>query len=412
MSSNLSWKPISQNQKPSGANSISSGIKVGKGLIILLHGVPGVGKTSTAETVAEYYNKPLLPITCGDLGLSPRDVEQNLESCFQMAQAWECVLLLDEADVFLTERKLEDVNRNALVSVFLRVLEYYEGVLFLTTNKVGTFDEAFKSRISMALYYAPLTEDQTVAIWKSQMSRVAKCFPEIKFNPFDLEFLAREIYQTQSATDCYKPAWNGRQIRNAFQTAISLAEFQCPDKQNIQLSQSHFKQVTNVSNQFNHYLWRVKHRQTDEFRNQKNEFRNDTFVPMPIASVPSAAPAPSFQAPYPSHPGQSIPTQPIAASSTAPPQPGQPLMNPSSYMPSQYNGQPQPFNNRQPQPQVAFTPAGQLPVTYQSPTGYTGQGQPGQPLPQTQGVPLQSQNSHSPFPSSFSYPSQIPVTPY
>ncbi|KAK1975647.1 hypothetical protein LZ30DRAFT_736874 [Colletotrichum cereale] len=65
----------------------------GKGLIILLHGVPGVGKTSTAETVAQYYNKPLLPITCGDLGTTPAEVENNLQSSFQMAQAWDCVLM-------------------------------------------------------------------------------------------------------------------------------------------------------------------------------------------------------------------------------------------------------------------------------------------------------------------------------
>jgi hypothetical protein len=48
------------------------------------------------------------------------------------------VLLIDEADVFLEKRTLTDVHRNALVSVFLRLLEYYEGILFLTTNRVAT----------------------------------------------------------------------------------------------------------------------------------------------------------------------------------------------------------------------------------------------------------------------------------
>lgn len=52
----------------------------------------------------------------GELGLSPREVEGNLDSCFQMAQAWDCVLLLDEADIFLTERSTDNENRNALVS--------------------------------------------------------------------------------------------------------------------------------------------------------------------------------------------------------------------------------------------------------------------------------------------------------
>lgn len=52
----------------------------------------------------------------GDLGMTPSEVEANLQSSFQLAQAWECVLLLDEADVFLAERSQDNIERNALVS--------------------------------------------------------------------------------------------------------------------------------------------------------------------------------------------------------------------------------------------------------------------------------------------------------
>ena len=61
-------------------------------------------------------------------------------------------MLLDEADVFLAKRKTEDIERNSIVSVFLRIMEYYKGLLFLTTNRVGTFDEAFKSRVHISLF--------------------------------------------------------------------------------------------------------------------------------------------------------------------------------------------------------------------------------------------------------------------
>jgi len=101
----------------------------GKGVVVLLHGVPGVGKTATAECVAASYGKPLMPITCGDIGLKPKEVEATLQTAFQLAQAWDCVMLLDEADIFLAQRTNQDVERNALVSVFLRILEYYEGIL-------------------------------------------------------------------------------------------------------------------------------------------------------------------------------------------------------------------------------------------------------------------------------------------
>ena len=88
----------------------------GKGLIILLHGAPGVGKTSTAECVAESSGKPLFPITCGDLGITAEEVENSLEDKFKLAQRWDCVLLLDEADVFLAQRTKTDLKRNTLVS--------------------------------------------------------------------------------------------------------------------------------------------------------------------------------------------------------------------------------------------------------------------------------------------------------
>lgn len=133
----------------------------GNGLILLLHGGPGTGKTLTAESVAEIAEKPLYRVTCGDVGISAEDVEKYLESALHLGKIWDCFVLLDEADVFLEQRSLEDLQRNALVSVFLRVLEYYEGILILTSNRVGTFDEAF---IQLALHHPTLGPYQRLRI--------------------------------------------------------------------------------------------------------------------------------------------------------------------------------------------------------------------------------------------------------
>ncbi|KUI72973.1 ATPase family AAA domain-containing protein 3B [Cytospora mali] len=146
----------------------------GNGLILLLHGGPATGKTLTAESVAEISEKPLYPVTCGDIGTEPEAVERYLESVLTIGKTWGCVVLLDEADVFLVQRSLEDLRRNALVSVFLRVLEYYDGILILTSNRLGTFDEAFKSRIQLALHYESLSHYQRTEIWGNFFRRLER----------------------------------------------------------------------------------------------------------------------------------------------------------------------------------------------------------------------------------------------
>ncbi|OQN96064.1 hypothetical protein B0A48_17864 [Cryoendolithus antarcticus] len=152
----------------------------GKGVILLLHGVPGVGKTATAEGVAASTGKPLLPITCGDLGLTPKEVETTLENGFQLAQAWDC-----------------DIERNALVSVFLRALEYYEGILFFTTNRVGAIDEAFKSRIHVQLYYSSLSWPVTEKIWRQHIRRAQEGLLKIECDVNELLHFAHELFDNQ-----------------------------------------------------------------------------------------------------------------------------------------------------------------------------------------------------------------------
>ena len=62
--------------------------------------------------------------SAGDLGLDPRNVETKLQNILEMCTKWNAILLLDEADVFLEQRSLHELERNKLVSIFLRILEY------------------------------------------------------------------------------------------------------------------------------------------------------------------------------------------------------------------------------------------------------------------------------------------------
>jgi hypothetical protein len=139
----------------------------GRGIIILLCGPPGVGKTLTAESVAEEMKVPLYMMSAGDLGLDPRHVEAKLQGILDMCTRWNAILLLDEADIFLESRSLHELERNKLVSIFLRVLEYYEGIMFLTTNRVQTFDAAFQSRIHISLNYKDLDSESRKTVWRN-----------------------------------------------------------------------------------------------------------------------------------------------------------------------------------------------------------------------------------------------------
>ncbi|RPA81277.1 hypothetical protein BJ508DRAFT_306780 [Ascobolus immersus RN42] len=264
----------------------------GKGLIILLHGAPGVGKTSTAELVAEKFAKPLFPITCGDLGVTPSEVESKLELSFTLAHRWGCILLIDEADIFLSERTKEDFLRNSLVSVFLRVLEYYSGILFLTTNRVGSLDEAFKSRIHLSLYYPPLGMEATKTIWTMNLTWLQANRKKMTIQKEEiLKFVDENFFIDEHANSAKHPRsrkrdpsikasvapWNGRQIRNAFQTAIALAENEAQKTEDRTiLRPRHFETVVQASIQFDKYMYRI-YSKSDGRRAFEASLRNDRY---------------------------------------------------------------------------------------------------------------------------------------
>jgi hypothetical protein len=165
----------------------------GKGLVAVLHGPPGTGKTLTAEGIAELLKRPLYMVSAGELGTDSRTLEGELNKILDIAHSWGAVLLLDEADVFLEKRTIQDIHRNALVSIFLRLLEYFQGILFLTTNRVETFDDAFQSRIHIALRYGDLTTKAKRSVWKMFLDKVRSIdgIETVPFTEKDLDTLAR-----------------------------------------------------------------------------------------------------------------------------------------------------------------------------------------------------------------------------
>jgi hypothetical protein len=135
------------------------------GTTVLCAGPPGVGKTLTAEVYSEIIRRPLYRVHSGQLGLNVAAMEATLKEVLTRAQRWGAIMLIDEADVYIKRRE-DDMAMNAVVGVFLRVLEYFNGLLFLTTNRVDDIDEAIVSRCIALIRFYPPDEDARRKIWK------------------------------------------------------------------------------------------------------------------------------------------------------------------------------------------------------------------------------------------------------
>ncbi len=135
------------------------------GLCVLAWGNPGVGKTLTAEVYAELKERPLYALSVSEIGTQPQEIEKNLQRVFTRVERWNAVLLFDECDVFLSKRG-NDIHQSAVVGMFLRLMDYYSGTMFLTTNRLGVVDDAVDSRLAFRIHYEDLTVLDRLHIWK------------------------------------------------------------------------------------------------------------------------------------------------------------------------------------------------------------------------------------------------------
>lgn len=128
----------------------------------LLHGPPGTGKTLTALLIGRYFKTPVLNIKIGDIyGGRAELFEENLGEQFELAKRWNAIILLDEADVLMRKRTVkESMNDNVIVAVFLKKIETYSGVVFLTANSIESIDSAFLSRMTLVIKYENPKSDQ------------------------------------------------------------------------------------------------------------------------------------------------------------------------------------------------------------------------------------------------------------
>ena len=152
-----------------------------------------------AEAIADKTRSPIYYVDAQDLGTSTV-MDKKLADIMADAAEWNALLLLDEADVYLQERSVDSIQRNEVVSIFLRRLEYYKGTMFLTTNLFDSIDRAVESRIHVHLQFPELPWSARAKVWDNFLKRVPEDL--CKLEPNEIEKLGR---------------WhlNGRDIKNA-----------------------------------------------------------------------------------------------------------------------------------------------------------------------------------------------------
>lgn len=176
-----------------------------------------------------------------------------------------------------------------LPTVFLRILEYYSGILFLTTNRVGAIDDAFRSRLHLTLYYPRLDKEKSIKVWKMNIKRIQELGKDRERQGRAGISLDKKRL-VQFATDNFSILqWNGRQIRNSFQTALALAEFEARKSSEKdaaggggsfsggpKLSIKHFRTIALASQEFEEYLQQT-HGRSEEKQAHYDKMRVEDF---------------------------------------------------------------------------------------------------------------------------------------
>ncbi|MEO7199807.1 MAG: AAA family ATPase, partial [Dokdonella sp.] len=136
------------------------------GARMLLHGLPGTGKTAFGRAVAERLDRPLLQRQASSLlSMWVGGTERNLREMFDEARQEDGILLLDEADSFLRDRSSARAQWEATqTNELLTQMEAFEGVFICTTNRLDDLDPAALRRFDLKVEFRPLESVQRVEL--------------------------------------------------------------------------------------------------------------------------------------------------------------------------------------------------------------------------------------------------------
>jgi SpoVK/Ycf46/Vps4 family AAA+-type ATPase len=205
--------------------------KLDRALSINFSGLPGTGKTLTAEALAHALNLKILDVPYEQIeskfvGETPK----NIRAAFDFAVENNAVLFFDEADSFLGKR-LENVTQatdtavNLTRSVMIKQLSAYPGIVIFATNLIRNYDPAFISRIRWKVQFDLPTEEARSLIWQVQIPAQLPLDNSVNFVELAKQF--DEI--------------SGRDIKNAVLQAVVAAAKEDRPQWDKKVTQEHFK---------------------------------------------------------------------------------------------------------------------------------------------------------------------------
>jgi len=220
----------------------------GVGSLFLLYGSPGTGKTLTVESLARLFGRPLYSVSFAELGSNVTELEERLTDVLFLASHWGSLILLDEGDALVEKRRSGQLMLNSMTSILLRLLESFDGTLFITSNRAASFDPAALSRVTLAIQYKPLEETGKEVVWKNALSRVFA--EEIVNNEKRGEKAAEEhVIKTFDLKKLGQFKGSGRSVNAVIRLAIGLA-----DKRDETLTQKIVQDAIDVYTAFNEEL--------------------------------------------------------------------------------------------------------------------------------------------------------------
>lgn len=190
-------------------------------------------------------------MTCGDLGVQPRIFDQKLHETFARAKDWNAMVLLDDVDIYVYERDVFNLDRNALLPILLRHLEYSDCLTFVSVSRFGGVDPAFPSRMHVGIPFPDFDFGTQQEIWHLVFDRL----PHDYLAKDDLQyFIKHELGELDKGR--YREM-NGRQIRNCIDVALALARNETSGNSASKLQPRHIVTVLKIGADFEDHVLQV-----------------------------------------------------------------------------------------------------------------------------------------------------------